>query len=471
MSDAGIPNSTDVLVIGGGSGGYVAAIRAGQLDMDVTLVEKDAFGGTCLNYGCIPSKALITASNLAFEAGNAERMGIYGDFQVDLSEMVDWKEGIVSNLTNGVEGLCRTNGVQLVNGEAKLVDEHSAVIRSEGEKEPIEFQDAIIATGSRPVEIPGFSYSDGPILNSKQALALESLPEKLAIIGAGYIGIEMAGVFAKLGSDVTVVEMLDSIIPMYADDLVAPVRERAEDLGINFRFGEMASEWELAGDRVTLKTETEDGEERTLAADKVLVAVGREPVTDTVGVQDISISVTENGFIDTNERCQTNYSNIYAVGDTAGEPLLAHKASMEGKTAAEVIAGEPAAVDYQTIPAVVFTEPEIAQVGWTPERAQSSNIEFITGEFPFSASGRALTTGTSEGFVRLIADEETGMLLGGQLVGPEASELVGEVGLAIEMGATIDDVSATIHTHPTLSEAVMEAAENASGRAIHIPNN
>ena len=281
----------------------------------------------------------------------------------------------------------------------------------------------------------------------------------------------MAGVFAKLGSDVTVVEMLDSIIPMYADDLVAPVRERAEDLGINFRFGEMASEWELAGDRVTLKTETEDGEERTLAADKVLVAVGREPVTDTVGVQDISISVTENGFIDTNERCQTNYNNIYAVGDTAGEPLLAHKASMEGKTAAEVIAGEPAAVDYQTIPAVVFTEPEIAQVGWTPERAQSSNIEFITGEFPFSASGRALTTGTSEGFVRLIADEETGMLLGGQLVGPEASELVGEVGLAIEMGATIDDVSATIHTHPTLSEAVMEAAENASGRAIHVTNN
>ncbi|WP_158058477.1 dihydrolipoyl dehydrogenase [Halorussus halophilus] len=468
-----ISTGTDVLVIGAGPGGYVAAIRAGQLGKDVTLVEKDAYGGTCLNYGCIPSKAMITASDLAHEAGDAEEMGIYADPDVEMDEMVGWKDGVVDQLTGGVEKLCKANGVSLMEGRAEFANENSARIVHGGEgqgSETVEFEEAIISTGSRPIEIPGFSFSDDPVLDSRQALALDEVPESLVIVGAGYIGMELAGVFAKLGTDVTVVEMLDSVLPGYEDDLARPVKKKADELGIDFHFGEGASEWEESGDGITVMTEDEDGNVAEYGAEKVLVAVGRSPVTDTLELDNAGIETNEAGFIETDNRARTEKDHIYAIGDVAGEPMLAHKASKEGQVAAEVIAGEPSALDYQAVPAAVFTDPEIGTVGLTEAEAEEQGFEPAVGKFPFNASGRALTTGHADGFVRIVADEPSGFILGAQIVGPEASELIAEIGLAIEMGATLEDVAATIHTHPTLGEAVMEAAENALGHAIHTLN-
>jgi len=468
-----ISTGTDVLVIGAGPGGYVAAIRAGQLDLDVTLVEKDAYGGTCLNYGCIPSKAMITASDLAHEAGHAEEMGIYADPEVELGEMVGWKDGVVDQLTGGVEKLCKANGVELMEGRAEFADETTARVVHGGEgqgAETVEFEHAVVSTGSRPIEVPGFDFGDDPVLDSRQALALETVPESLVIVGAGYIGMELAGVFAKLGTDVTVVEMLDSVLPGYEDDLARPVKKNAEALGVEFHFGEAASGWTESGDGITVETENEDGDVSEFGAEKVLVAVGREPVTDTLELENAGVETNDDGFVETDDRARSNVDHIFAIGDVAGEPMLAHKASKEGQVAAEVIAGEPAALDYQAVPAAVFTDPEIATVGLTEAEAEEEGFEPAVGQFPFNASGRALTTGHADGFVRVVADEPSGFLLGAQIVGPEASELVAELGFAIEMGATLEDVASTIHTHPTLSEAVMEAAENALGHAIHTLN-
>ncbi|NHN45997.1 dihydrolipoyl dehydrogenase [Halostella sp. JP-L12] len=477
-----IATGTDVLVIGAGPGGYVAAIRAGQLDLDVTLVEKDAYGGTCLNYGCIPSKAMITAADVAHEAGNAEEMGIHADPAVDLSAMVDWKDGVVDQLTGGVEKLNKANGVNLIEGRAEFADENSVRVAHGGEgqgSETIEFEHAIIATGSTPIEIPGFSFDDEPVLDSRQALALDELPERMVVVGAGYIGMELSTVFAKLGTEVTVVEMLDSALPGYESDLARPVKKRAEELGIDFHFGQTATGWEETDDGIRVSTEAVEEEAAAEAdggataefdADKVMVAVGRRPVTDTLNLEAAGVETNDDGFIETDDRARTNKSHVYAVGDVAGEPMLAHKGSKEGQVAAEVIAGEPAALDYQAVPAAVFTDPEIATVGLTEEEAEEEGFDPAVGEFPFRASGRALTTGDSEGFVRVVADEGSGFLLGAQIVGPEASELIAELGLAIEMGATLEDVAATIHTHPTLAEAVMEACENALGHAIHTLN-
>ncbi|WP_254766464.1 dihydrolipoyl dehydrogenase [Salinilacihabitans rarus] len=484
-----IATGTDVLVIGAGPAGYVAAIRAGQLDLDVTLVEKEAYGGTCLNHGCIPSKALITATNVAHEAAHAEEMGVHADPAVDLSGMVGWKDDVVNQLTSGVEKLCKANGVNLIEGEAHFADEHTARVSHGGEgqgSESIEFEHAVVATGSRPIEIPNFSYDDDPVLNSRQALALESIPESLVVVGAGYIGMELAGVFAKLGTDVTVVEMLEDVLPGYEDDLARPVKKRAEEFGVEFHFERTATKWYEHGDGIRVVTEpagqaqaatdggaqAREAEEEPLEidAEKVLVAVGRTPVTETLDLENAGVETDERGFVPTDDRARTNVEHVFAIGDVAGEPMLAHTGSMEGQVAAEVIAGEPSAIDYQAMPAAVFTEPEIGTVGMTQQEAEEQGFETVTGKFPFRASGRALTTGHAEGFVRIVADADAGFVLGAQVVGPEASELIAELGLAIELGATLEDVAETVHAHPTLAESVMEAAENALGRAIHTLN-
>ncbi|ELY72818.1 dihydrolipoyl dehydrogenase [Natrinema pallidum] len=482
-----VTTGTDVLVIGAGPAGYVAAIRAGQLDLDVTLVEKDAYGGTCLNYGCIPSKALITATDIAHEAASAEEMGIHADPAVDLAGMMDWKDGVVDQLTSGVEKLCKANQVNLLEGTAHFADENTVRVSHSGEgqgSETLEFEHAIVATGSRPIQIPNFEFDDEPVLDSKQALALDSVPDSLVVVGAGYIGMELAGVFAKLGTDVTVIEMLDSILPGYDDDLKRPVKQRATDLGIDFEFGYTASDWderEDGGIRVVAdpaEQATADGgsaeavadERLELDTEKVLVAVGRQPVSDTLDLAEAGVETDDRGFIETDSRARTNVDHIFAVGDVAGEPMLAHKGSAEGQVAAEVIASEPAAIDHQAMPAVVFTDPEIATVGMTESEADDAGFETVTGQFPLRASGRALTTGDSDGFVKIVADDADGYVLGASIVGPEASELIAELGLAIELGATLEDVASTVHAHPTLSEAVMEAAENALGHAIHTLN-
>ncbi|HKJ60325.1 MAG TPA: dihydrolipoyl dehydrogenase [Halobacteriales archaeon] len=494
-----ISTGTDVLVIGGGPAGYTAAIRAGQLDLDVTLVEKRDLGGSCLNRGCVPSKALLSGTKLAHEGSHAEELGIEGELSVDLGAMVDWKDGVVDQLTGGVAQLCDSAGVNVMEGTAFFSGEHEARVMHGGEgegSEAIEFEHAIVATGSRPIEIPGFSYDDEPVLDSAHALALREPPERLVVVGAGYIGMELSTVFARLGTEVTVVEMLDDVLPGFESRLARPVTKRADGLGVEFHFGQAASEWRYAaaaaegqaevnggsagdgesgessavGDGIVVVTEDEDGETYEYPADAVLVAVGREPVTDTLELGNVGLEPNDDGFLETDDQARTAVDHVFAVGDVAGEPMLAHKGMMEGEVAAEVVAGEPVGLDYQAIPAAVFTDPEIATVGMTEAEAEEAGFTPAVGTFPFGASGRALSTGHTDGFVRIVADEESGFVLGGQIVGPEASELVAELGLAIEMGATLEDLAATIHTHPTLSEAVMEAAENALGHAIHTLN-
>ena len=467
-----VATGTDVLVIGGGPGGYVAAIRAAQHDLDVTIIEKNNYGGTCLNHGCIPSKAFITAADTVHDAANAEAMGIYADPAVDMAGLAMWKDDVVDQLTSGVEKLCKANGVTLMEGTATFKDEHTARIAHSGDGqgvESVEFEDCIIATGSSPIEIPGFSFDDDPVWTSRDALAVEEVPDELVVIGAGYIGMELSTMFAKIGADVTVVEMLDSALPAY-DDITRIVRSRAADLGVDFQFREGATEWHETEHGIDVITETEEGETATYVGDKVLVAVGRQPVTDTLELDAIGLEPDDDGFLAIDDRARTDLDHIYAVGDVAGEPMLAHKASAEGIVAAEAIAGEAAALDHQAIPAAVFTDPEIGTVGMTEAEAAEAGCNPVVGEMPMRASGRALTLDGSDGFARLVADRESGFVLGAQIVAPEASELIAEVGLAIELGATLEDIGSTIHTHPTLSETTMEAAENAMEQAIYTLN-
>lgn len=464
---------TDVLIIGAGPGGYTAAIRAAQHGLDITLVEKDAYGGVCLNHGCIPSKAYISATDLAHEAGQASEMGIFADPAIDMAKMQEWKSSVTERLAGAIEKLCKANRVTLVEGTASFVDEHEVRVTHTGEdtaQRSVTFDRCVISTGSRPIQIPGFDFTDSEVWSSRDALAAESVPEQLVVVGAGYIGMELSTVFAKLGADVSVVEMLDDALPAYEDDITQVVRKRASELDIDFHFGEGAAEWRNTDDGIEVITETEGGEESVYSADKALVAVGRQPVTDTLELKNVGLEPNGDGFIETDRRGRTSVEHIFAVGDVAGEPMLAHKASNEGIEVADTLAGKPAPGGTQAIPAAVFTDPEIGTVGLTKNEAEDEGYDPVIGKFPFRASGRALTTGDTNGFVRIVADEESGTILGAQIVGSDASELVAEVALAIEVGATLEDIATTVHTHPTLSEAVMEAAENAQGHAIHSLN-
>lgn len=466
-----ISTGTDVVVVGGGPAGYTAAIRAGQRGLDVTLVEKSTYGGTCLNHGCIPSKALISATDLAYRAGDAEQMGIHADPAVDFAAMVDWKDGIVDQLTGGVEKLCKANGVNLVEGTARFLDrDRLAVSHEEGGRggETLAFEEAIIATGSRPIELPELPFDEEGIIDSREALALDDVPESLVVVGAGYIGMELAGIFAKLGSDVTVIEMLERALVRYEEDLVQPVVQQAEDLGVSLTFGHQVTDWERTRDgHFSIVAEDAEGDTDTWEAEQLLVAVGREPVTESANVEALGIETDEDGVIPTDARQETDVAGVYAVGDVAGDPMLAHVGMAEGIVASEAIAGEPAMFDHVAIPEVVFTDPEIAVVGMSASEAEEAGYTPNVGEFQLRASGRAMTVGRTDGFVRLVADAETDHLLGGAIVGHEASELIGELGLALELGATLEDIAHTIHTHPTLSEGIMEAAEHGRGEAIH----
>jgi dihydrolipoamide dehydrogenase len=437
------------------------------------LVEKEAYGGTCLNHGCIPSKALISAADVAHDARTAEPMGVYADPAVDLQAMVDWKDGVVDRLTGGVEKLCKAAGVDLVEGRAEFASESEARVVHGGDgqgAETVAFEHAVVATGSRPVEVPGFAFDGERVLSSRQALALDTLPESLVVIGAGYIGMELSTVFAKLGTDVTVVEMLDGALPGYEDDVARVVRGRAEELGVDFHFGRRAQGHETTAAGLVVRTEDDEGAVTEFDAERCLVAVGREPVTDTLNLEAAGLEPDEDGFLDTNAQCRTDHTAVFAIGDVAGEPMLAHKATAEAEVAAEVIAGRAAAVDHQAVPAAVFTDPEIGTVGMTEDEAEAAGFDPLVGEFPLRASGRALTLGEEEGFVRVVADADDEFLLGAQVVAPEASELVAELGLAIEMGARLEDVAATVHTHPTLAEATREACAHALGKAVHTLN-
>lgn len=458
-------DTTSVVIIGGGPAGYVAAIRGAQHGLDVTLVEREAIGGTCLNFGCIPSKALISATDVAHRAAEASRMGITADPRIDVSQMVRWKDGIVRRLTKGVEHLCDKNGVTLLNGTARFVDdEHVRIDLDEGDDITIAFEYAIVATGSRPIELPFIPFDDPRVYDSRDALAMDDAPDSLAIIGAGYIGMELAGVFAKLGTDVTIVELLENALPRYDDDLTEPILSHAKSLGIDFHFETAVQGLEETPDGLELIT---DNGREPVRAERVLVAVGREPVTDTLDIDTVGLDLAEDGTIPTDNAGRTGIEGIFAVGDVAGDPMLAHAGMAEGLAAIEAIVGDENVQENRVVPEVVFTDPELAVVGLTAAEAVAEGLDPVVGEFPLRANGRTLTLDRRDGFVRLIAEEETGIVVGGAVVGPEASELIGEIGLAVELGASLEEIGQTIHTHPTLSEAIMEAAEHGRGMAIH----
>ncbi|KAB7669308.1 dihydrolipoyl dehydrogenase [Bacillus sp. B1-b2] len=461
------PIETDTIVIGAGPGGYVAAIRAAQLGQKVTIVEKNVLGGVCLNVGCIPSKALISAGHRYEHAIHSEDMGITSEnVKVDFTKVQAWKDTVVKKLTGGVEGLLKGNKIDIAYGEAYFVDANTLKVMDDKSSQTYTFKNAIIATGSRPIEIPTFKFSKR-VLDSTGALALQEIPEKIVVIGGGYVGTELGGAYANFGTQVTILEGADEILGGFESQMSGLVKRNLKKKGADIITKAMAKGVEESDTGVVVKYEVK-GEEKTVEADYVFVMVGRKPNTDELGLEQVGIELAERGIIKTDKQCRTTVSNIFAIGDVITGPPLAHKASYEGKIAAEVIAGHNSEIDYLGIPAVVFSEPELATVGHSEASAKEAGIEVKASKFPFAANGRALALNDSEGFMKLVTRKEDGLVIGAQIAGPSASDMIAELGLAIEAGMTAEDLAMTIHAHPTLGEVTMEAAEVAIGSPIHI---
>jgi dihydrolipoamide dehydrogenase len=458
----------DVLVIGAGPGGYVAAIRAAQLGKSVVVVEKGDIGGVCLNVGCIPSKAIITVANLVERLKRSDRYGVtVSGVSVDIEKLVAFKDSVVKRLTGGIGTLFEKHRIRVVKGTARFTSPETVAVATAAGEEVLRPRATIVATGSRPIEIPGFKFDGEKILSSTEALSLPSLPKRLLVIGGGYIGLELGIAMNGLGSEVTVVELLDSILPGTDEELSQVVARAMKKRKIRALTSTKALGVAETPDGLAVEVETKKGRE-TIVCDKVLLTVGRKPVSDGLGLEKAGVRIGAGGFLEIDAHCRTNVPGIYAIGDVAGQPMLAHKASKEGIVAAEVIAGMKSARDFAAVPAVIFTEPEIASVGLSETQAAAKGIETVTGKFPFGANGRALTLDAGDGFVKIVAEKATGVVVGLHIVGPEAAELISEGALMVEMGATLEDVARTIHPHPTLPETIMEAAEAALGHAIHI---
>lgn len=458
-----------LLVIGAGPGGYVSAIRAGQLGVDTVIVEMAKPGGTCLNIGCIPSKALIHTADdfhkaVAMAAGR-NAMGIRAESPaIELAKTMAWKDGITGRLTMGVSGLLKRAGVKIVVGRAKFRDGKTVEVETETGQQVIRAENIVIATGSAPVELPMLPFG-GKVLSSTGALSLTQVPERLAVVGAGYIGLELGIAFAKLGSKVTIVEALDRILPLYDSQITQPVAKRLSALGVEILPGTKVKGMSANGE--ALLAETADGEERRIAADKVLVTVGRKPVTEGWGREELELDM-DGRYLRIDDQCRTSMRGIYAVGDVTGEPMLAHRAMAQGEMVAEIVSGKRRNWDKRAIPAVCFTDPEIVSVGLSPDEARAAGREVKIGQFPFTANGRAMTLSSEEGFVRVVARADNHLVLGLQGVGVGISELSAAFSLAIEMGARLEDIAGTIHAHPTQSEAFAEAALKALGHALHV---
>lgn len=460
---------TKVLVVGGGPGGYVAAIRAGQLGLDTTLVEGDKLGGTCLIRGCIPSKAIIHVAGEFESMRHAAEKSVHGVKlnaapSLNFGETVKWKEGIVNRLNTGVGGLLKRAKVRVVNGFATFSDAKTCKVGDT----TIQAEHVILANGSLPVELPFMKFG-GAVISSTEALSLETLPANLAVVGAGYIGLELGIAFAKLGSKVTIVEAEKQILPLYDAELVAPVKRWLDRNGVTLHLGAKAKAAETAKKGTALVIETADGKPLEIPADKILVTVGRKPNTQGWGLENMAVDMAGR-FVKVDEQCRTSMRDVWAIGDLVGEPMLAHKASAQGEMVAEIIAGHKRRFNPAAIAAVCFTEPEIVSAGLSPAEAAKTGEETIVGQFPFSASGRALSMDGADngGFVRIVARKSDHRVLGIQAVGKHVSELSSEFALALEMGALLEDVAGTIHVHPTLSEAFHESALKALGNAIHI---
>lgn len=452
----------DVLVLGGGPGGYTAAFRAADLGLSVCLVEKQKrLGGVCLNVGCIPSKTLLHAATLIEEAEKIADFGVeFAKPQIDIDKLLLKKENIIEQLTNGLDGLCKARKITRVKGEARFVDETAVLVNSAEGEEKITFKNAIIAAGSRPTVLPDLP-EDPRIWDSTAALELKEIPKRFLIIGGGIIGLEMAQIYSALGSEITVVEMLEQIIPPADKDLIQPLFLKLKKRYSILTKTRVTSV--VAGaPGITVELESSKGSEKR-EFDAVLVAVGRRPNSSDLGLEKIGVELDERGFIQVNDRQETKVSHIYGIGDVVGEPMLAHKATHEGKVAAEVISGRSASFSPMTIPSVAYTNPEVAWMGLTEKEAKAKKIDYLKGKFPWGASGRALCSDASAGVTKVLFDKASGRIIGAGICGANAGELIHEAVLALEMGATAEDISLTVHAHPTLAETFAFAAEIVDG--------
>ncbi|MGN6514648.1 MAG: dihydrolipoyl dehydrogenase [Rhizomicrobium sp.] len=458
---------TKVLIVGGGPGGYVAGIRCGQLGLDTVLVEAAKLGGTCLNIGCIPSKAIIHVAAEYEAMAHAAAKPLNGISlksapSIDFAETVKWKDGVTKRLNTGVGGLLKRSKVKVIEGWAHFNDAKTCTVKTKDGEQVVTAEHVILATGSVPVELPFLKFG-GKVISSTEALSLPSVPKKLVVVGAGYIGLELGIAFRKLGAEVTVVEALDRILPLYDAPLTQPVAKWLEKNGVTLHLGAKAKGQSKAG----LEVETRDGKTIDLPADNILVTVGRKPLTEGWGLENMAVDM-HGRFVKVDGQCRTSMKNVWAVGDLVGEPMLEHKAAAQGDMVAEIIAGHAREFDHQFVPAVCFTEPEIVSAGLGPHEVNAD--ETVTAMFPFMANGRALSmdAGDNGGFVRIIARKSDHKVLGIQAVGAHVSELSNEFSLALEMGAVLEDIAGTIHVHPTLGEAFHESALRALGHAIHI---
>ncbi|PWU22356.1 MAG: dihydrolipoyl dehydrogenase [Bdellovibrio sp.] len=479
----------DVVVVGAGPGGYVAAIRSAQLGKKTAVIEREFLGGVCLNVGCIPSKALITAAHFLDRAQHdAEGMGFQlGKIQVDFKKTLAWKKSVCDKMSGGVQQLLKGNSVTILNGEAEFKSPNEVLVRSKKTPvasaevkaptsaaqptpatETITAKNFIIATGSRPIEIPGFAFDEKNILSSTGALALDQIPKSIVVIGGGYIGLEIGSYLAKFGSEVTVVEAAPAVLSGVVDpDCAQIVSRKLTKKGVEVLTGAKAKSCKKVGAGIEVTIDIA-GKEDVIQCEKVLVTVGRRPNSDQTKLQAAGVQLDERGFIKTDAQKRTSVPHIFAIGDIAGQPMLAHKASHEGILVAEVIAGHNRVFDVKSVPAVVFTDPEIASAGLTEAEAKAKGFEVKVAKFPFGANGRAVSMMETDGFVKMVADGKTNILLGVHIAGPEASNLISEAALALEMGARLEDLALTIHPHPTLGETMMEAAEATLGHAIHM---
>ncbi len=464
--------SFDVIVIGGGPGGYVAAIRAGQLGLETLVVERESMGGVCLNWGCIPSKALIAAAGLVDRIKHAEAMGITASgVQVDVEKMQSWKGGIVKKLTGGVSSLVKNSGGTIVKGTAKLTGAHTVLVDREGGKQEsyVARKGIVVATGASPIQIPGFDPDGEVIITAKEAVSLPRAPETMVLVGGGIIGMELGMVYQKLGTKVIVVEMLPRLLSGVDADLVKVVERKFKKAGGEVLLEARAKGATVKGDRATVEVE-HGGERRTIECDSVLVAVGFRPNSHGLGLEEFGVQTDDRGHIVVDEQLRTSVPGVYAIGDVTGMPYLAHRASKQGEVVAEVIAGKKSACDWRAMPSAIFTDPEIASVGLTEEQAKEQGIEVKLGKFPFAVSGRAMAISETDGYIKTLVDAKNNQVLGVGIVGAEASELIAEATLAIEMCADVEDVALTVHSHPTLSEAMNESFRHAIKEAVHIIN-